>query len=87
MEENRVVINNLNATMTTPPNPTSPDKVEISVLLDSELIDQVGRLTNDPSKVIEVALRQWLRAGSRREGDERPLYVNPPVPPKGEWND
>lgn len=67
----------------------SPNKVEISVHLDAELIDQVSRLTNDPSKVIEVALRQWLRAGSRRENDDlsRPLHVNPPVPPKGEWND
>jgi hypothetical protein len=89
MEENKMVINNPNATMSSTPQPSSPEKVEVSVCLDSELMDQVSRLTNDPSKVIEVALRQWLRAGTRRETDDlsRPLYVNPPVPPKGEWND
>jgi Post-segregation antitoxin CcdA len=66
---------------------TPPSKIEISVQLDSDLIDQVSRLTNDPSKVIEVALRQWLRSGRRQEGDLAPLVINPPIPPKGEWND
>ncbi|NEP16383.1 MAG: hypothetical protein F6J97_05695 [Leptolyngbya sp. SIO4C1] len=64
------------------------DKVELSVRLDAELMDQVSRLTNDPSKVIEVALKQWLRSGRRAEDTRsRPLNMNPPVPPKGEWND
>ncbi|MBE9076897.1 hypothetical protein IQ241_06245 [Romeria aff. gracilis LEGE 07310] len=72
--------------MTTPAD--NPDKVEISVRLDPELMDQVGRLTSDPSKVIEIALRQWLQTGTRREDDlSRPFHPNPPVPPKGEWND
>jgi Post-segregation antitoxin CcdA len=66
---------------------TPPSKIEISVQLDSDLIDQVSRLTNDPSKVIEVALRQWLRSGRRQDTDMVPLAMNPPVPPKGEWND
>ncbi|MEM9162502.1 MAG: type II toxin-antitoxin system CcdA family antitoxin [Cyanobacteria bacterium P01_F01_bin.4] len=70
-------------------NAQAPDKVEVSVRLDTDLMAQVSRLTTDPSRVIEVALRQWLRTGSRRTEDDlsRPLNLNPPVPPKGEWND
>jgi len=66
----------------------SKDKVEISIHLDSELLDQIKHLTNDPSKVIETAIRQWLR-GERERDDEltRNLVRNPPVPPRGEWND
>lgn len=65
----------------------SSDKVELSVQLDRELLDQVNHLTSDPSKVIEVALRQWLRGGRREDDLARPLPYNPVVPPKGEWND
>ncbi len=66
----------------------SSDKVEISVHLDPELLDQIRHLTQDPSKVIEVAVRQWLRGGMRRDDDlTRTLERNPPVPPRGEWND
>lgn len=66
----------------------STDQVEISIHMDSELLDQIKHLTNDPSKVIETALRQWLR-GERERDDEltRTLERNPPVPPRGEWND
>ena len=66
---------------------SSAEKVEVSVHLDSELLDQIKHLTNDPSKVIETAIRQWLR-GERRE-DELALSLrrNPPIPPRGEWND
>jgi hypothetical protein len=69
--------------------PVNNDKVELSVCLDADLIHQVSRLTNDPSKVIEVALRQWLRSGTplEKSGLSRVMPVNPPVPPKGEWND
>ncbi|MCG8367504.1 MAG: hypothetical protein MJA27_29740 [Pseudanabaenales cyanobacterium] len=64
------------------------DKVEIVVRLDPELLDQIQHLTSDPSKVIEVAVRQWLRGGASRDNDlTRPLAQNPPVPPRGEWND
>lgn len=68
--------------------PTPNDKVEISIHLDSELLEQINHLTNDPSKVIETAIRQWLR-GERDREDElaRTLIRNPPVPPRGEWND
>lgn len=66
----------------------STDKEEISIHLDSELLDQINHLTNDPSRVIETAIRQWLR-GERERDDEltRTLDRNPPVPPRGEWND
>lgn len=64
------------------------EKVEIAIRLDSELLKQVTHLTNDPSKVIETALRQWLRGETRRDDDlTRNLLRNPPVPPRGEWND
>lgn len=66
----------------------SVDKEEISIHIDSDLIDQINHLTNDPSKVIETAIRQWLR-GERDRDDEltRTLERNPPVPLRGEWND
>jgi hypothetical protein len=64
------------------------DKVEVSIHLDEELLEQIKHLTNDPSQVIESAIRQWLR-GERASDDElsRTLPRNPPVPPRGEWND
>lgn len=69
-------------------NAEASDRVELSIELDRELLNQVSHLSSDPSKVIEVALRQWLRSGRRREDDlTRPLPNNPVVPPKGEWND
>lgn len=66
----------------------SADQVEISIHMDADLLDQINHLTADPSKVIEVAVRQWLRGGGRRDDDvTRTLQRNPPVPPRGEWND
>lgn len=66
----------------------SSDKVEISIHLDPDLLDQIQHLTNDPSRVIEVAVRQWLRNETQRESElSRTLQRNPPVPPRGEWND
>ncbi|NJO39494.1 MAG: hypothetical protein HC769_23235 [Cyanobacteria bacterium CRU_2_1] len=63
-------------------------KVNLSIQIDADLVEQVNHLTSDPSKVIEVALRQWLGGGGRRDDDlTRSLRPNPPVPPKGEWND
>ena len=41
----------------TPAAPRQDDKVELSVQIDRELLDQVKHLTPDPAKVIEVALR------------------------------
>ncbi|MBD2020267.1 type II toxin-antitoxin system CcdA family antitoxin [Leptolyngbya sp. FACHB-36] len=67
---------------------SASDKVEISVHLDAELLEQIKHLTNDPSRVIEVAIRQWLRNESSRDDElTRNLQRNPPVPPRGEWND
>lgn len=66
----------------------SSEKVELSVRLDPDLLEQIKHLTNDPSKVIEVAVRQWLRNELRRDDElTRNLQRNPPVPPRGEWND
>ncbi len=66
---------------------TLSDKVEIAVRLDSELVEQIQHLTNDPSKVIEVAIRQWLRGDIPRDDELTRTPVRVPVPPRGEWND
>jgi hypothetical protein len=64
------------------------EKVEVSIHIDAELLDRVNHLTDDPSKVIEAAIRQWLRGDSDRDDDlTRLLPRNPAVPPRGEWND
>lgn len=69
-------------------NRRSSEKVEMSIHIDSELLEQVQHLTNDPSKVIETALRQWLRGENQPDRElSRNLLRNPPVPPRGEWND
>ena len=74
--------------MSNPPPSVDPDKVEIAVRIDKDLVNQVTHLSSDPSKVVEVALRQWLRGDRRQEDDlVRALPRNPTVPPKGEWND
>lgn len=66
----------------------STQKAELSIHIDSELLDEIRHLTNDPSKVIEVALRQWLKGELRRDDDLTHTFQrNPPVPPRGEWND
>ncbi|MBD2631479.1 MULTISPECIES: hypothetical protein [Aphanizomenon] len=63
------------------------DKTEIALNLDSELIEQIQHLTNDPSKVIEVAVRQWLRGDFTRDDELTRDPLRTPVPPRGEWND
>jgi len=65
----------------------SNDKVEVSVHLDSELFDQIKHLTNDPSKVIESAIRQWLKGSIQRDDELTRTLQRTPVPPRGEWND
>jgi len=63
-------------------------QVEVSIQIDSELLEQIQHLTNEPSKVIETAIRQWLRGETHRDDElSRRLQRNPPVPPRGEWND
>jgi post-segregation antitoxin (ccd killing protein) len=67
---------------------TDRHKTELAIQIDSDLLEQVRHLTNDPSKVVEVALRQWLRSELYRDEDNaRTLPRNPTLPPRGEWND
>jgi hypothetical protein len=63
------------------------EKKEIALHLDPELIEQIQHLTNDPSKVIEVAIRQWLRGDFNRDDELTRTPVRTPIPPRGEWND
>lgn len=69
-------------------SPRSAEKVELSIRLDSDLVDQLKHLSNDPSRIVETAIKQWLR-GERNPDEElaRTFRRNPPVPPRGEWND
>lgn len=64
------------------------EKVKVSIDLDSEILEQIKHLTNDPSRVIEVAIKQWLNGERETNADlTRTFQRNPPVPVKGEWND
>jgi hypothetical protein len=72
---------------TTDAEPKITDKVEIAIRLDSELLEQIKHLTTDPSKVIEVAIRQWLRGDVPRDDELTRSPVRKPIPPRGEWND
>lgn len=75
-------------TDSTLPSEQDKQQVEVSIQLDSELVDQIQHLSSDPSKIIETAIRQWLRGETTRDDDlSRRLERNPPVPPRGEWND
>ena len=66
----------------------STEKVEISIHLDAEVLEELKHLTNNPSKTIEVAVKQWLKGERAVDGDlTRTFRRNPPLPPKGEWND
>ena len=69
-------------------SPRATEKVELSIHLDPDIIDQIKHLTNDPSRIIETAIKQRLR-GEREADDDlsRTFNRNPPVPPRGEWND
>lgn len=66
----------------------SSEKIEVSVQLVSEILNQIEHLTNDPSRVIEIAIKQWLRGERNLDTDlTRTFGRNPPLPPRGEWND
>ncbi len=66
----------------------SSHKVEISINLDSEVLEQLKLLTNDPSRTIENAIKQWLKGEREVNSDlTRTFGRNPPLPPRGEWND
>ena len=64
------------------------EKIDLSIQIDPDLLDRIQHLTDNPSRVIEAALRQWLQGNRDREDDRtRLLPRNPTVPPRGEWND
>ena len=68
--------------------PRNAEKEEISIHLDADLLEQLKHLTNEPSRIIEAAVKQWLRGEKERDDDlTRTLRRIPPVPPRGEWND
>jgi len=69
------------------PSESKSEKVEIAVQIDPELLEQIRHLTNDPSKVIEVAIRQWLRGETQRDDELTRSFRRTPLPPRGEWND
>ncbi len=63
-------------------------KHEHRVEIDPALLAELAEVTNDPSQVVDIAIRQWLQRRSIKEADtSRPLVMNPVVPPRGEWND
>lgn len=65
-----------------------PEKIRVSIDLDSEVLERIKHLTNEPSRVIEAAIKQWLNGERDGETDlTRTFRRNPPVPPQGEWND
>ena len=69
-------------------NRAKSEKIKVSIDLDSEVLDRIKHLTNDPSKVIETAIKQWLNGERDGKTDlTRTFERNPPVPPQGEWND
>ena len=63
------------------------EKVEIAIQIDPELVDQIQHLTSNPSKVIEVAIRQWLRGETPRDDELTRTPYRTPLPPRGDWND
>ncbi|MGK7955161.1 MAG: hypothetical protein AB4063_07855 [Crocosphaera sp.] len=70
------------------PTQRNADKVEISINIDTEVLEQLKHLTNDPSRIIETAIKQWLNGERNRDDDlTRTFRRNPPLPPRGEWND
>jgi hypothetical protein len=66
----------------------SNEKIEVSFEIDAALLDQLHQFSQNPSNLVETAIRQWLRSTSYQEDTlARTLPRNPPVPPRGEWND
>ncbi|AFY75411.1 hypothetical protein Syn7502_03574 [Synechococcus sp. PCC 7502] len=68
--------------------PTDVEKKRKPIELDPALLAELSEVTNNPTEVIDVAIRQWLQRRAIKEADNsRPLTMNPIVPPRGEWND
>ncbi len=71
-------------------NGSPSSRVKVSLDLDPQLMAELAEFSDEPSQLVEQALRQWLRTQSSFEFDgdrSRPLRANPPVPLRGEWND
>ncbi len=75
------------ASTATQANQKFANKVEITIHLDSELLEQIQHLTNDPSKVIEVAISEWLRGENSRDDELTRTPRRIRIPPRGDWND
>jgi hypothetical protein len=68
--------------------PPDAEKSRKPFELDPALLAELSEVTNNPTEVIDVAIRQWLQRRAIKEADNsRPLTMNPMVPPRGEWND
>lgn len=68
--------------------PNDGEKKYSPLELDPALLAELAEVTNNPTEVIDVAIRQWLQRRAIKEADNsRPLTMNPMVPPRGEWND
>ncbi|MEM1367422.1 MAG: hypothetical protein AAGG02_05255 [Cyanobacteria bacterium P01_H01_bin.15] len=64
------------------------EKIQLSIELEPDLVEQISHLTNEPSRIIETAIKQWLKGERNGTNDlSRTFRRNPPVPPRGEWND
>jgi hypothetical protein len=58
------------------------------VAIDPALYAELQEVTSDPTQAVNIAVRQWLQRRALLEAEKSvPLAVNPPVPPRGEWND
>jgi hypothetical protein len=58
------------------------------VEIDPALYAELQEVAADPAQVVNIAVRQWLQRRALIEAEKSvPLAVNPPVPPRGEWND
>jgi hypothetical protein len=67
---------------------TDAEESRKPIELDPALLAELSEVTNNPTEVIDVAIRQWLQRRAIKEADNsRPLTMNPTVPPRGEWND
>jgi hypothetical protein len=71
-----------------PDDNATESKRDRKVDVDPALLAELAEVTNDPTQVIDTAIRQWLQRRAIKEADSsRPLTMNPVVPPRGEWND
>jgi metal-responsive CopG/Arc/MetJ family transcriptional regulator len=51
-------------------------KIEISVAIDSALLNQVDELTGDRSQAVEEALKLWCESKRRPQRPQRPVDIH-----------